>query len=251
MTISTLAHTVLRQPRQMSGPGRHPPARSGSGSSQGPGPGPLQHHQPQQGIWNNLSMMSSFPSGQTGNMNGYDRYPGPLSHMPAPPGSLNENGLPMSTFPHQSQSHMGNGSMYNEEPRRISHQAVEMAASALANLGNGNSSNPPSSNSTKQEPSDPGPSQRTSRPVEDAGGDMSASGTGNKKKRKPKQGEKEDDDGRRKTARACDQCVSTARLPPLRRISLLVSREEYESDVGETARGTAHEKDQMRDYRRT
>jgi len=226
----------------MSVPGRKPPSRSGSGSSQTHGPADLQHSQPQQGMWNNSSMIPSFPPTSNG---GYDRYPGPsqppsMSRISIPTSSSfhQGNGLPMSMFLPQTQQ--GNG--YGEGPRRDSHQAVEMAASALANLGNGSSTNPnPGPSGIKNEITEAGPSQTIRRQVDEAAGHESAAGpgAGNKKKRKPKQGENMDEDGRRKTARACDQCVRTEHRPCLRKVTC-------ELTFGR--RPAADEKDPVRDH---
>jgi hypothetical protein len=128
-----------------------------------------------------------------------------LSSVSQPSTSTNGRALPMSMFD-------GAGRNDDQNPRRGSHQAVEIAASALANLGsvggstsqnhivgtNGNYTN----NSQGADSTVAGPSQTdTAKGVDEAS-------AASKKKRKPKQGDHLDDDGRRKTARACDQCVS-------------------------------------------
>ena len=232
----------------MSAPGREPPARSGSGSSQSQGQGSMQNTQPSQAMWNNLSMMSSFPSAQP--VNGYDRYPQIQVPQMQPTSSSfgNGNGLPMSMFPHSIQGRDG----YDEGPRRDSHQAVEMAASALANLGNGSSANPPPASTSRHIATEAGPSQAASRPIEDTGGPDSASGSGsaNKKKRKPKQGENLDEDGRRKTARACDQCVSADRYRNLEtRFTRRVADDAGDEDSGRKRLGVRSSSHRIRKMR--
>jgi hypothetical protein len=169
------------------------------------------------GVWGDLSIPSLPPSSSNGDSSShYDRmYLGQLGGLTPNLSSgsglsqpLNhDRGLPMSMFSG------GSGHFDDQNPRRGSHQAVEMAASALANLGNGggstphistnhgNNGNQPTGQSHGPDSAVAGSSKLNSKANDDAS-------AASKKKRKPKQGENLDDDGRRKTARACDQCVS-------------------------------------------
>ena len=168
------------------------------------------------GMWGDLSIPSLPPSSSNGDASAhYDRmYLGQLGGLTPNTSSgsgisqqpNHDRGLPMSMF------NGGSGHYEDQNPRRGSHQAVEMAASALANLGNGGGSMPHISNngnngnhSTGQSHGPDSAVAGSSKPNSKANDDASAA---SKRKRKPKQGENLDDDGRRKTARACDQCVS-------------------------------------------
>lgn len=103
--------------------------------------------------------------------------------------------------------------------RRDPHQAVQIAASALATLGvnsNGVDKLPPRRQSSGQ------------AAIPDAH-------KSSKKKRKGKQGDQAEDDSRRKTARACDQCVSGENFP------VSISSSSYSLVVFFSLRGPSRE----------
>jgi hypothetical protein len=155
---------------------------------------------PQQYTWQDKSMMARLAALQN---NAQDSNARGILGMP--------NGKPDSSYTpiHHLENTLGSQPIgvdsiqrIDLEYRRNSHQAVEMAASALTNLGNGG--NQGYNQSSTSSP----------RRIESAGSTSNQNYMGtkhspsnNKKKRKPKNGDHTDDDSRRKTARACDQCV--------------------------------------------